>query len=372
MAKKKQIKTPVPKPKASRSVKRASAPEVIENKKSQAQKTKPQTPEILDVSNENDDIVTIESLSNLSPDEFAHQNDRAIALLNESGTAISKNETGLLPADPVSRYMAQIRKYPLLTKEDEFALAVRYKETGDPEAAQRLITSNLRFVVKIAAEYSKFGNKMIDLIQEGNIGLMQAVKDFNPYKGVRLITYAVWWIRGYIQDFLLRHYSMVRIGTTHTQRKLFYELQRSRDQLERMGMEAGLMQISGRLGIPEDEVKQMSERVLNRDVSLDKPVGGDDSSTLMDLTASTTGNTTESDLSNFEEIELLKKNVAEIQSQFSERERFMLEKRILSEEPLTLQEVGDRYGITREAARQMEAKLIDKIRKKMLSSLGED
>lgn len=274
--------------------------------------------------------------------------------------------TGLIPssaADPVARYMAEIRKYPLLTPQEEYDLAVRYRETGDREAAQKLVTSNLRFVVKIAMEYSKFGAKMIDLIQEGNMGLMQAVRDFNPYKGVRLITYAVWWIRGNIQEYLMRHYSMVRIGTTHNQRKLFYELQRSRAQLERMGMEAGLMQISGRLGIPEDEVREMSERVVHRDVSLNKPSPLNENATLLDSTTNVLDQTAEDELGKLEEIELLHKNIEKIKPNLNERENYILQKRLLADEPMTLQEIGDQYGITREAARQMEARLIDKIKK---------
>lgn len=268
--------------------------------------------------------------------------------------------------DPVGRYLAEIRKYPLLSKEEEYTLAVKYRETGDREAAQKLVTSNLRFVVKIAMEYSKFGAKMIDLIQEGNVGLMQAVKDFNPYKGVRLITYAVWWIRGHIQEFLMRHYSMVRIGTTHNQRKLFYELQRSRAQLEKMGMEAGLIQISGRLGIPEDEVKSMSERVLQRDVSFDKPTTLNSNTSLLDITSNSSAESAEESFSHHQDLQLLSENIEKIRPQLNARENFVLEKRILSDEPITLQEIGNEYGITREAARQLEARLIDKIKKQML------
>jgi len=283
-------------------------------------------------------------------------------------------ETGLIPssADPVARYMAEIRKYPLLTREEEHALAVKYHETGDREAAQKLVTSNLRFVVKIAMEYSKFGAKLIDLIQEGNVGLMQAVKDFNPHKGVRLITYAVWWIRGHIQEFLMRHYSMVRIGTTHNQRKLFYELQRSRAQLEQMGMEAGLMQISGRLGIAPDEVKQMSERVLQRDVSFDKPSALDERTTLLDGTANANDLRVDDDLGHREEIELLKSAVENLREDLNPREIFILDNRVLADEPLTLQEIGDKYGITREAARQLEARLIQKIKAEMLPTVSND
>ena len=278
-------------------------------------------------------------------------------------------DTGLVPAssDPVSHYLSEIRKYPLLTPEEEHKLAVQYKETGDREAAQKLVTSNLRFVVKIAMEYAKFGAKLIDLIQEGNIGLMQAVKEYNPYKGVRLITYAVWWIRGNIQEYLMRHYSMVRIGTTHNQRKLFYELQRSRAQLEQMGMEAGLMQISGRLGISEDEVKEMSERVLNRDVSLDKPSDFYEGSSLIDITHDPSASNAEENVNKSEELELLNENIDKIRGELNDREIFVLENRLLSDEPLTLQQVGDKYGVTREAARQLESRLIDKIKKSMLS-----
>lgn len=285
------------------------------------------------------------------------------------------SETSLVPSsalDPVARYMMEIRKYPLLTKEEEHELAVRYHETGDREAAQKLVTSNLRFVVKIAMEYSKFGAKMIDLIQEGNMGLMQAVKEFNPYKGVRLITYAVWWIRGHIQEFLMRHYSMVRIGTTHNQRKLFYELQRSRAQLERMGMEAGIMQISGRLGIPEEEVKEMSERVLQRDVSLDKPSDFNERTTLLDSTSNATDTNAEDEIGRRQEIELLNRHLDKIRPELNERENFILDHRLLADEPLTLQQIGDQYGITREAARQLEAKLIGKIKKQMTASSTND
>ena len=301
------------------------------------------------------DVVTPEVIE---PDQVLPVEDELI----KSDVLISKEETGLVSTDPVSRYLAEIRKYPLLTREEEHDLAVRYRETGDREAAQKLVTSNLRFVVKIAMEYSKFGARLIDLIQEGNVGLMQAVKEYNPYKGVRLITYAVWWIRGHIQEFLMRHYSMVRIGTTHNQRKLFYELQRSRDQLERLGMETGLMQISGRLGIPEDEVKEMSGRVLQRDVSLDKPVSDESRTTLGDLTAREESAPADELISHQEQLALLEEQIEKIRPNLNPREIFILENRLLADEPLTLQQIGDKYGITREAARQLEARLIQKIK----------
>ena len=205
-----------------------------------------------------------------------------------SAVAGTDNDSkALAPADPVARYLSEIRKYALLTREKEQELAIRYRETGDPKAAEQLVTSNLRFVVKVAAEYSKFGARLIDLVQEGNVGLMHAVKEFNPYKGTRLITYAVWWIRGYIQEYLMRQYSMVRIGTTATQKKLFYQLQREKEKLERMGLEAGIKQLSGKLGVSEEDVQNMQQRLSGRDVSLDQPISEDGSGRLIDFQTET-------------------------------------------------------------------------------------
>lgn len=266
----------------------------------------------------------------------------------------------------MARYMAEIGRYPLLTREQEQEIARRYRETGDPKAAEQLVTSNLRFVVKIAAEYTKFGARLIDLVQEGNVGLMHAVKEFNPYKGVRLITYAVWWIRGYIQEYLMRQYSMVRIGTTANQRKLFYQLQREREQLERMGLEQGIAQLSGRLGVSEEEVQEMHSRLSGRDVSLDAPVGEEGSSRLLDLQSEADPLQLEDALGDMEQLKLLTEKIDEIRPTLSEKELFLLDERLLADEPLTLQEIGDKYGTTREAVRQMENRLIQKIKKAVI------
>lgn len=298
----------------------------------------------------------------MGPDEL----QEAPALPQLSG----ERSTELVPSstDPVARYLAEIRRYPLLSKEEEHKLAVQYFDTKDPAIAQKLVTSNLRFVVKVASEYAKFGARLIDLVQEGNVGLMHAVKEYNPYKGARLITYAVWWIRGYIQEYLMRQYSMVRIGTTQTQRKLFYQLQREREQLERMGMQQGIAQLSGKLGIPEKEVEEMSQRVLGRDVSLSQPVGDSDSASLMDFQADDQESSIEDRLGHAEELKLLSDKIAEIRGDLNERELFVLDNRLLSDEPMTLQEIGDKYGITREAARQLEARLMNKIKAQLENS----
>ncbi len=288
--------------------------------------------------------------------------ERTTGSSNSKAVAIAPSH---LPktTDPLVLYLNEIRKYPLLTREKEKEISEKYFETKDPEAAQLLVRSNLRFVVKIAAEYSKFGAKLIDLIQEGNVGLMHAVREFNPYKGARLITYAVWWIRGYIQEYLMRQYSMVRIGTTQNQRKLFYQLQKEKNNLEALSNEQNLHELSERLGIPEDEIKIMAQRLSGRDVSLDRPVDGDDSPSLGAFQQSST-ESMEDALAREEMIKLLQSKVSELEPGLSEREKIILHERLLNEEPLTLQEIGEKYGITREAVRQMEARLIKKIKDK--------
>ncbi len=276
----------------------------------------------------------------------------------------------LATSDPVSIYLAEIRKYPLLTREQEQELAIKYRETGDPRAAELLVTSNLRFVVKVAAEYSRFGAKLIDLIQEGNVGLMHAVKEFNPYKGVRLITYAVWWIRGYIQEYLMRQYSLVRIGTTQNQRKLFYRLQKEREALSQSGQEPTHALLAGRLGVTEEEVQTMSQRLSGRDVSLSQPLdnSGGSVATLLDFEAGE-GPLVDEAMGHSEELAVLKENLEKIRGSLSTKETYILETRLLADEPLTLQEIGEHFGVTREAVRQLEARLIGKIRAAVTASL---
>lgn len=283
--------------------------------------------------------------------------------------------TSSLPSvalDPVTRYLAEISRYPLLTREQEEEVAKHYFESKDPRLAEVLVTANLRFVVKVAAEYSKFGAKLIDLIQEGNVGLMHAVKEFNPYKGVKLITYAVWWIRGYIQEYLMRQYSMVRIGTTQNQRKLFYQLQKEKQELERLGEEQGLRQISGRLGIPQEEVAEMHQRLSGRDVSLNQPLGQSESTRLLDIQTGDQGSELDEMIELKEHLEWLNEAIAQLRPELSEKETHILEQRLLADTPLTLQEIGDQWGVTREAVRQMEARLLAKLKTRLLKDQGEE
>lgn len=283
---------------------------------------------------------------------------------------VTTGDSALASKDPLSLYLREIRKYPLLTREQEFELAKKYYDTKDPQIAQTLVKSNLRFVVKVAAEYAKFSSKLIDVIQEGNVGLMHAVKEFNPYKGNRLITYAVWWIRGYIQEYLMRQFSMVRIGTTANQRKLFYQLQRQKQELEKMASPENVALLSHRLGIPEDEITEMAKRLSSRDVSLDKPATADDQSAtpLSALLRKEDGSLPlDEQMALEEQLSLLMDSVNSLRDSLTEKEKILLEERVLSDEPLTLQEIGDKYGITREAVRQTEARLMKKIKEAMLS-----
>lgn len=283
----------------------------------------------------------------------------------ERALSVPTEERGLTSKDPLAIYLNEIRKYPVLTREQEQEIARKYYETKDPEAAQLLVKSNLRFVVKVAAEYSKFGARLIDLIQEGNVGLMHAVREFNPYKGNRVITYAVWWIRGYIQEYLMRQYSLVRIGTTQAQRKLFYQLQKQKEALDALGENPDYAQLGHRLGVSTEEVTNMAQRLSGRDVSLDRPLDGDSSARLSDMQKDENTVPLDEQLAREEQLSLLKTKLEELRPELNEREKILLEERLLADEPLTLQEIGEKYGITREAVRQAEARLMKKIKEKM-------
>lgn len=280
----------------------------------------------------------------------------------------SSSSKSLAVSDPVALYLQEIRKYALLTREQEAELARKYFETKDPVAAQALVTANLRFVVKVASDYSKFGARMIDLIQEGNMGLMHAVREFNPHKGVRLITYAVWWIRGYIQEYLLKQYSMVKIATTLNQKKLFYRLQKEKDALDKLGITPDMALIGTRMGIPTEEVEEMAKRLSGRDISLNTPLDDGSTTQLMDVQKST-GLNIDDELAKNEELSVLKAQLEELRPELSDREKIILEERLLADEPLTLQEIGEKYGITREAVRQMEARLMKKIKDRVSEKL---
>ncbi|MEA1971410.1 MAG: RNA polymerase sigma factor RpoH [Thermodesulfobacteriota bacterium] len=269
-----------------------------------------------------------------------------------------------LPAvtDSVDIYIAEINRFPLLKVEEEFKLAVRFVKHNDMQAAEKLITSNLRFVVKIAHEYKNYRVKFIDLIQEGNIGLMHAVKKFDPYKGYRLISYAVWWIRAYMQNFVIKSWSLVKIGTTQAQRKLFFKLNQVKKKLQAISQKSPeFKEIAEMLNVKEKEIEEMELRLNNRDVSLNAAMDDEGESTYIDHLVYK-GKSQEDALIKKEEMSLVKKNIAGALEKLNEREDYIIRYRTMADDPETLQEIGNRFHITRERARQIEKEALKKLR----------
>ena len=258
-------------------------------------------------------------------------------------------------------YIAEINRFPILTPEEEFKLAMRLKKDNDMEAAEKLIVSNLRFVVKIAHEYRSYGFKLADLIQEGNIGLIHAVKKFDPEKGYRLISYAVWWIRAYIQNYLIKSWSIVKIGTTQAQRKLFFKLNQARKQLETISKKnPEFSEIADSLGVKGSEVAEMDLRMGARDLSLNELISDDGDTSHMDFLTHD-GDDQETLLIKNQERSLVKRDIAGALARLSERESYIIRNRVMADDPLTLQEIGDKYNITRERARQIEKQALKKV-----------
>jgi len=277
----------------------------------------------------------------------------------------NQKEKGMnLPAvtDTLDLYIADISRFPILTADEEFRLAVKLKKNSDMEAAQKLVTANLRFVVKIAYEYRNYSVKLTDLIQEGNIGLMHAVKKFDPYKGYRLISYAVWWIRAYMQNFVIKSWSLVKIGTTQTQRKLFFKLGQMKRKLTGLSQEKPeFKEIADMLNVRESDIEDMDRRLSHRDVSLDATIDEDGSSMFINQLVDE-GESQEALLIKKEESTLVKRHIAGALANLNEREGYIIKHRIMAEKPETLQEIGNRFDITRERARQIEKEALKKLR----------
>ncbi len=264
-------------------------------------------------------------------------------------------------ADSLTLYLAEIKRFPVLSADEEYRLAVKFYEEKDLEAAHHLITANLRFVVKIAAEYRAYGMKMIDLIQEGNIGLMMAVRKFNPYKGFRLISYAVWWIRAYIQNHIVSAWSLLKIGTTQAQKKLFFKLNQAKNAIKRMtGGDDDLQATALSLDVKESEVVEMDQR-MRGEFSLDAEIADADGITFLDSLADDRQNQEEM-LAALQENDLLQREIATALSGLNEKERFVIEHRITADEPLTLQDIADRFAISRERVRQIEVGALKKMK----------
>ena len=272
----------------------------------------------------------------------------------------------LLPAHTTSlqRYMAEISNHPVLSREEEYKLAMKYKEDGDLDAARELVSSNLKFVVKVANEYKNYGLNTMDIIQEGNIGLMHAVKGFDPTKGYRLISYAVWWIRAYIQNYILRSWSLVKVGTTQAQRKLFYKLRSTKNQME-LGdanlSEEDYKELADKLNVSHEAVIEMDKRMGSKDLSLDAEIKGDNDMSHLDFLADDDQNQ-EDLITKVEQDDIVKSGMLDALDTLKDRERYIIENRILADKPLTLEELGEKYNISRERVRQIENAALKKMK----------
>ena len=287
--------------------------------------------------------------------------------------AAPKGTAALAVRDPLAAYMAEVRRYPLLTREEEHELAVKWVEEGDREAGRRLVTSNLRLVVKLANEYRRGYQNLLDLVQEGNVGLVKAVDKFDPYRGVKLSTYAGWWIRAYILKYILNSWRLVKIGTTQAQRKLFFNLRKQQAALKAAGVEPTAENIAEALDVSTDEVVEMQKRLAAPDASLNAPLRGDDGEgrTRMDVLEDEVSVTPEEGVGDHEFKHLLQDKLRRFGSDLSGRELQIFDERLMSDEPVTLQELGDRWGVSRERARQIEKRMVLRLRGFLQQELGD-
>ena len=276
--------------------------------------------------------------------------------------------------DPMAAYLREVQRHPLLTAEQTHDLAVKFVQGQDPVVAAQLVTANLRLVVKIAYEYRRAYKNIMDLVQEGNIGLMQAVKRYDPYRGVKLSSYAAWWIRAYILRFILNNWRLVKLGTTQAQRKLFFNLRKKRAELVAMGIEPTDAEIAKRLNVPESDVAEMDVRLTSNEKSLDAPVGDSEGRSIAKVDLVPSGwEGPESLMADGELQALLKDKLAQFRGTLvgKDKELAIFDQRLVSDEPLTLQELGDRFGISRERVRQLEQRLTSKLREYLRDEMGD-
>jgi RNA polymerase sigma-32 factor len=296
----------------------------------------------------------------LGPDDDSREPETPATEL-APGADTKPDTTAVVPVTALQQYLAEIRRHPYLSKEEELRLFEEYRTHGSRDAAVKLIMANLRVSVAIAGEYLHTGADHMDLIQEGNVGLLQAIKKFDPSKNVRFHAYAAWWSRAYILRYLLNTYRLVKIGTTQDQRKLFYNLKKEKSKLEREGFAPDTKLLADRLNVRERDVVEMDQRLGNWELSLDQPIGEDQDGTLLDVIPSHQVPADEQ-LAHDQLHTLFREKLAEFVKTLDERDEDILRNRLLSETPLTLDDLGAKYGITKERTRQLEARIIKRLR----------
>lgn len=285
---------------------------------------------------------------------------REDALLDDAAPTLAdrvSEDTSLVRLPPLQRYLADIRRYPLLTREEEHALAVRYFEEEEVEVAQKLVTANLRLVVKIALEYQKYWMNLLDLVQEGNVGLMQAVKHYDPYRGVKLSSYASFWIKAYILKFIIDNWSLVRIGTTQAQRKLFFNLKREKERYALLGYDASPARLAQDMNVKPELVVEMEQRMAGGDISLDQPINHESEDRPIDFVADRQP-AIDQQLADDEIQRIFRKKLQDFRATLQDKDLYIFDHRLMSEEPETLNEIGDRFRISRERVRQLEERLM--------------
>ena len=278
----------------------------------------------------------------------------------------------MTPEGGLSRYLTEIRKFPMLAKDEEFMLGKAWREHEDPQAAHRLVTSHLRLVAKIAMGYRGYGLPIGEVISEGNVGLMQAVKKFEPDKGFRLATYAMWWIRASIQEYILRSWSLVKMGTTASQKKLFFNLRKAKSAISAF-QEGDLHPdqvdtIATKLGVQKDEVVSMNRRLSGPDASLNAPMRVDGESEWQDWLEDTSAVSQETQVAESEERSQRMSLLQAAMVDLSDRERHILTERRLKDDPTTLEDLASQYGVSRERVRQIEVRAFEKLQKAMLAA----
>jgi RNA polymerase sigma-32 factor len=306
-----------------------------------------------------DDFLDID---NLSEDEQIEVLEELLPV-KSTGTNLTSTTTGE-SISSLHSYIKEISKYKLLTREEEAQLVKQLNETGDIVIAKKLVLANLRLVVKIAMEYKNAYKNVMDLIQEGNIGLMKAVSKYNPEKGAKLSYYASWWIKSYILKFILDNFRLVKIGTTQEQKKLFYNLMREKERLMNQGIEPEYKLLSENLGVSEKAVKEMDLRLSSQgnEVSIDASIRDEDNNGRILDTLSGSDIPMDDSLADLQSLEILEENLESFISGLKDRDREIFKKRLLTEVPPSLQSIADDYGVSRERIRQIEARLIEKLK----------